>query len=123
VSATLDGNSLGTLTAPNCSTIGCTAGPYQFTINATVAGSGTHTVSVEATDGNGVSASQTFQVTFNDPPTLTVTTPFDGALVYGTLAMAGTFATDKPGVTVSVSATLGSVTVLNATSSPFSGSF
>jgi Bacterial Ig domain len=122
VSATLDGNSLGTLTAPNCSGRGCSSA-YQFAINATAAGSGTHTVSVEATDGNGVSASQTFQVTFNDPPSLTVTTPFDGALVYGTLAIAGTFATDKPGVTVSVSATLGSVTVLNATSSPFSGSF
>jgi hypothetical protein len=123
VSATLDGNSLGTLTAPNCSHPGCGNSPYQFTINATAAGSGTHTVSVEATDGNGVSASQTFQVTFNDPPSLTVTTPFDGALVYGTLAIAGTFATDRSGVTVSVSATLGSVTVLKATSSPFSGSF
>jgi hypothetical protein len=123
VSATLDGNSLGTLTAPNCTHPGCGNAGYQFSINATAAGSGTHTVSVEATDGNGVSASQTFQVTFNDPPSLTVTTPFDGALVYGTLAIAGTFATDKPGVTVSVSATLGSVTVLKATSSPFSGSF
>ena len=120
VSATLDGNSLGTLTVPNCLGSVCN---YQFLINATAAGSGTHTVSVEATDGNGVSASQTFQVTFNDPPSLTVTTPFDGALVNGTLAIAGTFATDKPGVTVSVSATLGSVTVLKATSSPFSGSF
>jgi hypothetical protein len=122
VSATIDGNSLGTVTAPNCSGLFCT-GAYEFPINATAAGSGTHTVSAEATDGNGVSASQTFQVTFNDPPSLTVTTPFDGALVYGTLAIAGTFATDKPGVTVSVTATLGSVTVLNATSSPFSGSF
>ena len=122
VRATLDGNSLGTLTAPNCSGLIC-SGAYQFPINATAAGSGTHTVSVEATDNNGVSASQTFQVTFNDPPSLTVTTPFDGALVNGTLAIAGTFATDRPGVTVSVKATLGSVTVLNATSSPFSGSF
>ena len=122
LSATLDGNSLGTLYAPNCPGLVC-GGEYQFPINATAAGSGTHTVSVEATDGNGASASQTFQVTFNDPPSLTVTTPFDGALVNGTLAIAGTFATDKPGVTVSVTATLGSVTVLNATSSPFSGSF
>jgi hypothetical protein len=120
VSATLDGNSLGTLTAPNCSSPGCT---YQFPINATVAGSGTHTVSVTATDANGVSASQTFQVTFNDPPSLLVTTPTDGALVNGTLTVAGTFGTDKPGVTVSVTATLGSVTVLQTTSSPFSGTF
>jgi hypothetical protein len=122
VSATLDGNSLGTLTGPNCTHPGCYA-PYLFAINATAAGSGTHTVSVVATDGNGVSASQTFQVIFNDPPSLAVTTPFDGALVYGTLAIAGTFATDRPGVTVSVSATLGSVPVLRATGSPFSGSF
>jgi hypothetical protein len=124
VTATLDGNTIGTLTAPNCTfggPYGCS--PYEFTINATAAGSGTHTVSVVATDGNGVSASQTFQVTFSDPPTLTVTTPFDGALVYGTLAVAGSFSTDRPGVTVSVAATLGSVTILNATSSPFSGSF
>ncbi len=71
VTATLDGNTIGTLTAPNCTfggPYGCS--PYEFTINATAAGSGTHTVSVVATDGNGVSASQTFQVTFSDPPTL-----------------------------------------------------
>jgi hypothetical protein len=121
VSATLDGNMIGTLTAPNCTAYDpCN---YEFSINATQAGSGTHTVSVEAVDGNGETASQTIQVTFNNPPSLAVTTPFDGALVNGTLAIVGTFGSDKPGVTVSVAATLGNVKVLNATSSPFSGSF
>jgi hypothetical protein len=122
VSATLDGNSLGTLTAPNCPSL-VPSCMYQFPINATQAGSGTHTVSVVAVDGNGVSATQTFQVTFIDPPSLAVTTPFDGALVNGTLAIAGTFSTDRQAVTVSVTATLGSVTILNATSSPFSASY
>lgn len=126
VSAFLDGNSLGTLTAPNCSCV--SGGQYYFDINATAAGSGPHTINVQATDGNGVSASQTLTVTFNNPPSLTLTTPFDGALVYGTLNIAGTFSSDKPGATVSVSATFGSATsggvpVLNATSSPFSGNF
>jgi hypothetical protein len=121
VSATLDANVLGTLTAPNCFIDPSCS--YQFAIDAIAAGSGTHTVSVRATDNDGVSASQTFQVMFADPPRLVVTTPIDGALVNGTLAIAGTFDTDRPGVTVSVKATLGSVTILNTSSSPFSSSF
>lgn len=122
VSATLDGNSLGTLNAPNCGGQAC-SNTYQFPINATAAGSGTHTISVQATDGNGVTDSQTLTVVFSNPPKLTVSTPIDGALVNGTLQVAGSFSTDKPNTTVSVKATLGSVTVLTATASPFSASF
>jgi len=122
VTAFLDGTSLGTLTAPNCAGFGCGA-TYQFPVNATTAGSGVHTVSATATDGNGVSASTSTTVTFSNPPRLTVTSPFDGALVNGTLSISGTFATDKPNTPVTVTATLGSVPVLSATTSPFTGSF
>lgn len=124
VSAFLDGNSLGTLNAPNGS-----SRDFLFRINETAAGSGSHTINVQATDGNGVSVSKILTVTFSNPPSLTVTTPFDGALANGTLNIAGTFSSDKPGVTVSVKATFGGTAtstglpVLNATTSPFSGSF
>ncbi len=122
VGASLDGNSLGTLSAPNCSGMGCGA-TYQFAVNASTAGSGLHTITAIATDGNSVSASASRSVTFSNPPTLTLSTPADGALVNGSLQIAGSFGTDKPGVTVSVAGTLGSVPVLAAASSPFSSTF
>jgi hypothetical protein len=52
-----------------------------------------------------------------------VTSPIDGQLVNGSLNIAGTFSTDKKGVTVSVAITLGQLTVLTASTSAFSGSF
>ncbi len=122
VSAALDGQALGTLNAPNCTGMGCGA-TYQFPIDATAAGSGVHTVSATATDGNGVSASASTTVTFSNPPTLTVTAPLDGALVNGTLSVAGAVTTDKAATTVSVSATLGSVPVLSTTAARFSADF
>ena len=125
VTATLDGNSLGTLTAPNqCVyiTLACIS-TYQFPVNAATAGSGTHTITATATDANGATASQTATVTFNNPPVLAISSPFDGQLVNGTLAVAGTFSSDKPGATVSVNVTLGNLSILSAATSPFSTSF
>lgn len=124
VSASLDGNTLGTLTAPNGCTIAQTiCNVYQFPVNATTLGSGAHTITAQATDQNGKTASSTMTVTFSNPPSLALTSPFDGELANGSLAIAGTFGTDKQGVTVSLNVTLGQLSVLQASASPFSGSF
>ena len=118
VTASLDGKTLGTLTAPN----GCSS-CYQFPVNATAVGSGSHTIAAQATDGNGAVASQTVTVTFDNPPTLTLTSPFDGALVNGNLQISGTFGSDNPSANVSLNVTLGNLSVLKTSTSPFSTSF
>jgi hypothetical protein len=128
VTATLDGKSIGTLAAPNACSYGadfCSFGGnvYQFPVNATAAGSGPHTVTAQATDGNGVVTSSSVTVTFNNPPVLNLTSPFDGVLVTGTLPITGTFSSDKPTATFSLNVTLGSLPVLSTTTSPFSTSF
>ena len=78
---------------------------------------------VTATDGNGVTATKTVTITVSNAPSLTLSTPIDGALVNGTLPIQGTFATDKQGATVSLSVTLGDLPVLSTSQSPFSASF
>jgi hypothetical protein len=128
VSASLDGHSLGTLTAPNCIVSGvigalCNPYTYQFPFDPVAAGSGAHTVQVTATDGNGVTVTQAFTVTVSNPPALTLSSPIDGALVNGTLQVQGSFATDKQGATVSLSVTLGDLPVLSTSQSPFAASF
>jgi hypothetical protein len=125
VSVSLDGHSLGTLTAPNCILAGTICNPYtyQFAFDPIATGSGPHTVQVTATDGNGVTATKTVTITVSNAPSLTVSTPIDGALVNGTLPIQGTFATDKQGATVSLSVTLGDLPVLSTNQSPFSASF
>jgi len=126
VTVALDGASIGTLTAPNScggSACGGYLSVYEFAINTIPAGSGPHTITATATDGNGSVASATIVATFNNPPILTLTSPIDGALVNGTLPISGTFSTDKATATVSLIVTLGGLPVLNTTSSPFSTSF
>ena len=128
VSVSLDGHSLGTLTAPNCILAGslgalCNPYTYQFAFDPIATGSGPHTVQVTAADGNGVTATKTVTITVSNAPSLTVSTPIDGALVNGTLPIQGTFATDKQGATVSLSVTLGDLPVLSTNQSPFSASF
>jgi hypothetical protein len=54
---------------------------------------------------------------------LTVSSPFDGALVNATLHVAGTFTTDKAGATVTLAATLGNVPILTTSVSPFSSDY
>jgi hypothetical protein len=127
VTATLDGKTLGTLTAPNgCDTISglcAIVDRYQFPVNTTAVGSGSHTITAQATDANGATASRVITVVFSNPPALTLTSPFDGELVNGNLPIAGTFGTDKPSTTVSLSVTLGSLPVVNTSTSPFNTSF
>jgi hypothetical protein len=127
VSASLDGRPLGTLAAPNGCDIISGLCPildrYQFPVDATAAGSGTHTITAQATDANGATASRVITVVFNNPPTLTLTSPFDGELVNGNLQIAATFGTDKPATTVALSVTLGSLPVVNTSTSPVNSSF
>ena len=122
VSAAIDGQPLGTLSAPNCAGLGCGNG-YQFSLNTSVVGSGAHTITATATDTAGVSASSSISITFSNPPVVAVNTPIDGAIVNGTLAIAGTVTTDQTNATVSVSATLGSLPILTSAASSFSSSF
>jgi hypothetical protein len=85
--------------------------------------SSSHTITAQATDLNGAIASSDYTFIVSNPPTLTVTSPIDGQLVNGSLNVGGSFSTDKKGVTASVTVTLGQLTVLTASTSPFSGSF
>ncbi len=125
VEATFDGASLGTLTAPNaCSSkFGCGAANnvFRFTVNATTAGSGNHTMVVTATDTAGNSKSTTVQVPISNLATLTLSSPADGAFVNGTLNLSGSATTDKPGV-VTVVASLGDYQFMSSTSQAFTGS-
>jgi large repetitive protein len=100
VTAAVDGARLGSLSAANAG-----SNTYQFTVDPAHAVSGQHTITAQATDSNGQTASATSVVTFDNPPVLAVSHPFDGMLVNATLHVAGTFTTDKTG-SVIVSAIL-----------------
>ena len=124
VMATLDGKSAGTLTAPNACSKYCSGSNdvYRFAIDAASVGSGAHTMVITAYDGNATSKTVTVSVPINNAPVLTLTSPSDGALVYGTLRIIGTSATDKAGA-VTTTATLGDVQVLNTQSAAFDTSY
>lgn len=138
ISASLDGQSLGTLTAPNgclffgpylwgvvpAEIIECN-GPavhYLFPIDTATYRSGIYILTASATDGNGQTATITQTVSFANTPALALTSPSDGQLVYGTLAVAGTVTSDKPGP-VTTTATLGSVPILNSQEASFSTTY
>jgi hypothetical protein len=104
VTATVDGTSLGTQNSGNAA----------FPLTGVSAGN--HTAAATATDGNGVSASATQQITVNNPPTAAFTAPANGQMVNtSSLQVSGTFATDFPGGTVSATLALGGA---NRTSAP-----
>ncbi|MCX7241265.1 MAG: Ig-like domain-containing protein [Burkholderiales bacterium] len=124
VEAVFDGVSIGSLTTPNaCSSrMGCgsTNNVFRFSINASTAGSGSHTMLVTATDSANNSKSTTVQVPISNLPGLTVTSPADGAFVTGTLNLSGSYSTDKAGV-VTVLASLGDYQFMSSTSATFNG--
>ena len=125
VSATFDGTPVGTLTAPNaCSSIlGCaTNNAYRFNVDAAKAKSGNHTMVFAITDGSGASLTTSVAVPISNAPVLNVTTPADGAFVFGTLQVGGTAATDKAGG-ITVTALLGDLQFLQTAASPFAGTF
>lgn len=126
VSATIDGQSLGTITQPNECNLPSNPSPlcvstyYAFAIDAATLGSGSHSLVVQVTDGNHVVDTVTQQLVINNPPVVSVT-PGDGSIVYGTLSVSGTAVTDKKvGVTTTVA--LNGTTLLTSTASSFSTS-
>ena len=123
VSAQLDGQSLGTLTAPNdCGKFcpGFTA--YRFQFDGLAVGSGSHEVVVTATDGSGASRQATLTATVSNAPQLTVSAPLDGAFAFGTVRVTGTTSSDKAGA-VTTTASLGALQFLQTTASNFNGTF
>ena len=125
VSATLDGRSLGVLTAPNACSKFCsgTNNIYQFNINSVSAGSGSHSVVVTATDSSGANQTTTIALLISNPPVLLLSSPLDGGFVNGVLNIAGSMSSDKAAA-VTVTAFLGSLPItLTQNSAAFSGSF
>ena len=124
VSAKFDGVEAGTLTQPNaCSRFcGGSNDVFRFTVDAARAGSGSHSMVITATDASGGTRSVTVEVPISNAPGLTLSAPLDGALVFGTLRLDGSFTSDKPGA-VTVTAKLGDLQILSTTSGNFSGSY
>ena len=121
VEATLGGNSLGSLSAPNaCSRLcGGKADVYRFTIDSAAVGSGTYTFVAKAIDTIGASQQASLTLTISNPPGISLSAPADGAFLFGNLDLAGSARSDKPG-TLSVVATLGDYPLLQ-TSGPHPG--
>jgi hypothetical protein len=124
VAATFDGADFGSLTQPNACSRFCGGANdvYRFTVDAAQAGSGPHTMVITAADASGGTRSITVDVPVNNAPSLSLTGPADGALVFGTLRVIGTATSDKPGA-VTTTARLGDVEFLSSTASSFTGSF
>jgi len=120
ITAFVDGVSVGTLTATNY--VGTVGPSYIWRVPSTNYASGPHTVRVDATNDAGVTATASATVIVVNYPVLTLTSPFDGMIVNGVLQVRGTATSDRSGP-LSVAATLGSVTVLSTSTSPFSADF
>ena len=83
VSLALDGQLLGTLTAPNSPS----PGTYRFNVTAAQAPSGPHTLVITAQDNSGSTQQLTRDLSVANAPQLTLSTPAAGALVYGSLVV------------------------------------
>jgi hypothetical protein len=125
VQASVDGGAVQTLNAPN----GCGPAPscplgfnrYQFSYNTLTLGSGSHTVSITATDTGGAVRTISYSFSVANGPSLTLSTPLKGFLVGPTLQLTGSTTTDT-GQPVTVTASLGTRTIFTSTASSFSGS-
>jgi hypothetical protein len=124
VTAKFDGADFGSLTQPNACSRLCTGGNdlYRFTVNAAQAGSGPHTLVITATDASGSTRSITVDVPVSNSPNLALSSPAEGALVFGSLRVTGTATSDKPGA-VTTTARLGDVEFLSSTAGSFTGTF
>ena len=124
VSASFDGTPFGSLTQPNACSRFCGGSNdlYRFAVDAAQAGSGPHTMVITAVDAGGGSRSLTVNVPVSNAPNLALTAPADGALVFGTLRVAGSATSDKPGA-ITTTARLGDVVFLSTTASSFTGNF
>jgi len=124
VEARFDGVAAGSLIAPNACSSYCSGANdvYRFTVNASLAGSGQHTMLLTATDGNGGSKTINLPVPIANLPLLTLSGPMDGAFVTGTLQLAGSASSDRSGA-IRISASLGDIEFMSSTAANFVGSF
>jgi len=124
VAASLDGVPAGSLTLPNACSRFCsgTNDVYRFVVDAARAGSGPHTMIITATDASGARKQISVPVPVSNAPILALASPAEGAIVTASLSVVGTVASDKTGP-VTVTARLGEVEFLRATTSSFSGSY
>ena len=119
VSASLDGNPLDSLPAPNACLANCTAAnAYRFEFDAVAAGAGAHEIRFVGVDAAGASRELSVSVPVVDPPSLHVSSPFDGAFVSGALKVTGTAST-QAGRAVTVTANMGDVPFVQTTAQPF----
>ena len=128
IQGTLDGTSMGVLTAPNACSRYCsgTNNLYQFSFDAATVGSGNHTFVATASDAAGSTRTTSLTIAVSNPPGLNLTSPLDGAFINGSgnLSISGTASSDKAGG-VTVTAFLGSlpITITQPTSTTFAGTF
>jgi hypothetical protein len=124
VAAKFDGVDAGSLTQPNaCSRFcGGSNDVYRFIVDSARAGSGSHSMVITATDAAGGTRSVTVDVPISNAPGLSLSAPVDGAIVFGTVRLDGSFTSDKPGA-VTVTAKLGDLQFLATTNGNFSGSY
>lgn len=117
VSLSLDGRTIGTLTAPNACYPGldarfrCGVFPiitfdsYYFDIGGLKLPSGEHVLVYTVTDRAGQAVQRLHPITIGNPPVINLASPPDGALAHGRLRIRGSFVPDLAG-TVTVTASL-----------------
>jgi hypothetical protein len=112
VSASVQGNSLGTITTPSLNNL------YFFDITSLALKSGVYQLTVTTTTDSGVVETFSTAFTVSNPPVLSLS-PKSGAIVTGTLAISGTATSDKPGPLTTV-VSLNQTTILTTTQNSFS---
>ncbi len=122
VAARFDGVDAGVLTEPNACGRICSNGNdiYRFPVGTAQAGSGLHSMVITASDASGSTRTITVEVPVSNAPVLTLTSPSDGALLFGTLRVTGNVTSDKTG-TVTTTARLGDVEFMSSTAANFEG--
>ncbi len=120
VTARLDATDIGTLLMPNvCSRYcGGTSDRYRFNVDAMSAGSRDHVLTVTATDTAGNANSLSVPVIVKNAPVLALTSPGPSAFATGTLTVASTATSDKPGA-VRTTARLGDIQFLDTQNPSF----
>jgi hypothetical protein len=122
VEASFDGTPMPSLSEPNARCNRCSSNNiYRFTVDAASAGSGEHTMSITSVDRQNNRKTITVAVPVDNKPVLSLSTPMDGALVYGSLLVSGSVTSDKSGE-VTTTASLGELQFMNTTASSFTGS-
>jgi len=122
VETTIDGASIGRLTAPNCPSCAAPADSYRWILDKSRYPSGTYAVRITAIDREGIRKSIDLTLQVRNPPVLTLDTPGDYDIVHSRLTVRGRVGSDRVGPIRTV-VTLGSFTVLDTTNLNFETTF